>query len=92
MANGWRLNSRLAAIWLAYAAALSSAHAQGVAPAITGNGWIAIAIILGLVVLVVLVISGAINISGRDAPDEDGAGFGVLEEIDEDDEDRKKKR
>ena len=90
MANGW--GSRLAMVLTAYAATLGHAHAQGAAPVIDGNGWIAVAIILGLVVLVVLMISGTISISGRDKPDRDGAGFGVLEGIDEDEEEEKKRR
>jgi hypothetical protein len=76
----------------AYAAAASTAHADGAAPAIDGNGWIAIAIILALVAVVVLMISGAISISGRDKPDGDEAGFGVLEGIDDDDDDEKPKK
>jgi hypothetical protein len=46
----------------------------------------------GLVVVVVLwlLIRGALSLSGKDDKDEDG-GFGVLEGIDDEDEDRKKK-
>jgi ABC-type nickel/cobalt efflux system permease component RcnA len=46
----------------------------------------------GLVVVVVLwlLIRGALSLSGKEDKDEDG-GFGVLEGIDDEDEDRKKK-
>jgi hypothetical protein len=46
-----------------------------------------------LVVLVLwLLIRGALSLSRRDGSDGDDAGVGVLEGIDEDDDDRKKKR
>lgn len=89
MANWWRLSSRLAMVWVCFAATSSVAQAQNAPDVIDGNGWIAIAVIIGLVALVALMISGAISVSSRDKPDGDGAGFGVLEGID-DDEDKKK--
>lgn len=90
MANGWGLGARSMAVTAVYAATLGNAQAAGAEAVLDGNGWIAIAIILGLVVLVVLMISGIISISGRDKPDGDGAGFGVLEGIDDDEEDKKR--
>lgn len=92
MARRWELILRSVLVFGAYAAAASTAHADGATPVIDGNGWIAIAIILGLAVLVVLMIGGAISISGRDKPDSDGAGFGVLEGIEDDDDDEKPKK
>ena len=86
---GWI--SRMAVV-AAAAATQSVAQAQDAAPAITGNGWIAIAIIVALVAIVVAMISGVINISSRDAPDDDGAGFGVIEGIDEDEDRQDKKK
>jgi hypothetical protein len=91
MADGWGFKTYLATA--AYAVAFGVAHAETGEPGktIDGNGWIAIAIILGLVALVIFMIRGALTVSGRDKPDDDGAGFGVLEGID-DDEDEGKKR
>ena len=87
--HGWK-----ATIWIAGVMAAASAgvaHAAAGAE-IEGNRWIAIAIVAGLVVLIGLLISGVLKISGRDSGDDDSAGFGVLEEIDEDDDDRPKKK
>jgi uncharacterized membrane protein len=69
----------------------TAAHAQGAQPGISGDGWIAIAIILGLVVLIILLIRGSISIT-RDEPDDDSAGFGVLEGIEEDEADEERRR
>jgi membrane protein implicated in regulation of membrane protease activity len=55
-------------------------------PSISGNAWIAIAIVAVLVVVVVLLISGVISVSKRDT--EEGDGFPVIE----DEEDRPKRR
>lgn len=48
----------------------------------------------GVLVVIVLwlLIRGALSLSQRDGSDGDDAGVGVLEGIDEDDDDRKKKR
>jgi len=92
MAKFWGRVSCVLAVSATYAATSSVASAQGAAPAITGNGWIAIAIIVGLVAIVVLMISGVISVSRRDSGDDDGAGFGVLEEIDEDEDEKPKKK
>jgi len=67
MASFWGLISRAAAPLAVYAATVSVASAQGSAPEITGNGWIAIAVIVGLVAFVVILISGALNVSRRKA-------------------------
>lgn len=69
----------------------SPAFAQAQAPAISGNAWVAIAIIVALVVLIGLFITGAISLSRRDRSDEDEAGVGILEGIDED-EDKPRRR
>lgn len=66
------------------------AYAQEQSPSISGNAWVAIAIIVGLVVLIMLFISGAISLSRRDRPDDDG-GVGILEGIDEDDDEPKRR-
>lgn len=70
----------------------SPALAQAQAPAISGNAWVAIAIIVALVVLIGLFITGAISLSRRDKSDEDEAGVGILEGIDADDEDKPRRR
>lgn len=61
-------------------AALAQAHT----PSISGNSWVAIGIIAGLVLLILLFIGGVIGISKRDTGDDDGA-VGILEGIEEDD-------
>lgn len=68
----------------------ASADAQ--VPTLSGNSWVAIVIVLVLVGVVALFIRGALGISARDKSDEDEAGVGLLEGIDEDDDERKKKR
>jgi hypothetical protein len=61
-------------------------------PSITGNSWVAIAIILGLVALIALFISGVLNISKGEKSSDDGAGIGVLDGIDDDDDEEDKKK
>lgn len=62
------------------------AQAQAQTPTISGNSWVALAIIGGLVVLILLFISGAISLSKRDdTSDEEDEGVGILEGIEEDD-------
>jgi hypothetical protein len=48
----------------------------------------------GLIVVVVLwlLIRGALSLSGKEDADEEAGGVGVLEGIDEDDDERRKKR
>jgi hypothetical protein len=60
--------------------------------AFMGNQWVAIGIGVGLVLFLIVLIWGALGISGRDKSDEDEAGVGLLEGIDEDDDKPKKKR
>ena len=91
----FQAHHRLARIALGFAAffvSSSAAYAEAQTPTITGNAWVAIAIIVGLVAVIGLFISGALGISRRDKSDEDEAGVGILEGIDEDDEKPKKKR
>ncbi len=59
---------------------------QAQTPSISGNSWIAIAIILGLVALIFFFIRNAIRVSEIDdtTPVED-EGVGILEGIEEDD-------
>jgi flagellar biosynthesis/type III secretory pathway M-ring protein FliF/YscJ len=56
-----------------------------------GDPVIAIGVIVVLVLLLWLFIRGVLSIAGRDKSDEDDAGVGVLEGIDEDD-DKPKRR
>ena len=70
-------------------ASAGAALADGNAPANTG-AWVAIAIIVGFIVLVVLFISGALSVSRRSKSD-DASGFGVLEDIDEDEKPKRRK-
>jgi hypothetical protein len=89
MTNG--LLTRLGAGLATLAAATGAARADGVTPSFMGDPVIAIGILVVLIVLVWLLISGALSISSRDKSDEDDAGVGVLEGIDEDD-DKPKRR
>ena len=75
----------------ALAAAASVARADASPMAIMGDPLIAIGILVVLVLIIWLVIRGALSLSARDKSDEDEAGVGVLEGIDEDD-DKPKRR
>lgn len=86
------LTARFALTIAALVGGADAAFAQAHAPTITGNGWVAIAVIVGLVVLIGLFISGALGLSSRDKSDEDEAGVGLLEGIDEDDDKPKKRK
>lgn len=74
----------LGAAVAALAAATGAAHAQAETPSFMGDPVIAIGILVVLIVIVWLLIRGSLNISARDKSDEDGAGVGILEGIDED--------
>ncbi len=89
MTNGVIL--RVGAGIAALAAATGAAQADGVTPSFMGDPVIAIGILVVLIALVWLLISGALSISSRDKSDEDDAGVGILEGIDEDD-DKPKRR
>jgi hypothetical protein len=81
---------RLGASAVALAGA-TAARADAATPSFMGDPVIAIGVIVVLIALVWLLISGALSISSRDKSDEDEAGVGVLEGIDEDD-DKPKRR
>lgn len=85
---------RFGASMIAIAAATAAAHADEHAqtPSFYGNPAIAIGILVVLIVIVWLLIRGSLGISARDKSDEDEAGVGVLEGIDEDDDDKPKRR
>lgn len=82
---------RLGASAIALAGATGAARADVATPSFMGDPVIAIGIIVVLVLLVWLLIRGALSISSRDKSDEDEAGIGVLEGIDDDD-DKPKRR
>lgn len=71
-------------------ASAGAAFAQAQTPSISGNSWVAIAIVVGLVVLIFLLISGAISLSKRDGDDADDAGIGIIGADDDDDRPRRK--
>lgn len=82
-------------IWSVLAAGMSpsAAFAQAQTPTISGEGWVAYAIIAGLVLLIMLFISGAISLSKRDdTSDEEDEGVGVFEGIEEDEPKPKRRR
>jgi hypothetical protein len=82
---------RLGASAIALAGATVAARADAATPSFMGDPVIAIGIIVVLIALVWLLISGVLSISSRDKSDEDDAGIGLLEGIDEDD-DKPKRR
>lgn len=90
MTNG--IIGRLGAAATTLAAATGVAHAQAETPSFVGDPTIAIGILVVLIVIVWVLIRGSLSISARDKSDEDAAGVGILEGIDEDDEDRPKRR
>jgi hypothetical protein len=63
-------------------AALAQAEAQ--APSISGESWVAIAIVVGLALLIFLFIGGALSISKRDKSSADD-GTGIIGAEEEDD-------
>ena len=82
---------RFGASAVALVVATGAARADAATPSFMGDPVIAIGIVVVLVALVWLLISGALSISSRDKSDEDEAGVGILEGIDEDD-DKPKRR
>ena len=82
---------RAAAIAALFAAVPGAAFAAEAPVSITGNAWVAIGIIVVVVALVWFLISGTLGITARDKADDDEAGVGVLEGIDEDDDKPRKK-
>lgn len=78
-----KLTQAATAIGAAFAAA-DVAQAQAQTPAISGDSWVAIAIVLGLVVLIFLLIGGVVSISRRDKKD-DGDGIAIIGAEEDDD-------
>ncbi len=83
--------ARSGASLVALAAATGAAQADAGVPAFMGDPVIAIGIIVVLVAIIWLIIRGVLGIAARDKSDEDDAGVGILEGIDEDD-DKPKRR
>jgi len=82
---------RLGASAVAFTGATGAARADVATPSFMGDPVIAIGIIVVLVAIIWLIIRGALGIAARDKSDEDDAGVGILEGIDEDD-DKPKRR
>lgn len=83
--------ARSGASLVALAVATGAAQADAGVPAFMGDPVIAIGIIVVLVAIIWLIIRGVLGIAARDKSDEDDAGVGILEGIDEDD-DKPKRR
>jgi hypothetical protein len=64
-------------------AAFAQAEAQ--TPSISGDSWVAIAIVAGLVVLIFQLISGALSLSKRDKSDAEDTGIGNIGPDEDDD-------
>jgi hypothetical protein len=85
MLNWCGLTRIVATLAVFLASVGSGAAAQAQTPTLTGNSWIALAIIVGLVVLIALFIGGVLRISQiDDTSDEEDEGVGVFEGIEED--------
>jgi hypothetical protein len=84
---GWRATVvNLSAALALFLASAGAASAAAQAPTITGNGWAALGIILGLIVAIIYFINGAITLSRHDdTSDEEDEGVGIFEGIEEDD-------
>ena len=82
--------STVAALGLVLASVLS-ARADLAPRADAGDGTLYF-VGAGLVVVLWLLIRGALCLSGKEDADEEAGGVGVLEGIDEDDDERRKKR
>lgn len=72
--------AQAALVICAAVASIGSALAQAAAqtPSISGDSWVAIAIVVGLVVLIFLLISGALSLSKRDKSDAEDTGIGII--------------
>lgn len=86
-----RVIIRWAAGIVAVAGTTGVGQADAGVPAFMGDPVIAIGILVVVVALIWFLIRGALGIAARDKSDEDEAGVGVLEGIDEDD-DKPKRR
>ena len=78
-----KLTQAATAIGAAFAAT-DVVQAQAQTPAISGDSWVAIAIVLGLVVLIFLLIGGVVSISRRDKKD-GGDGIAIIGAEEDDD-------
>ena len=58
---------RYLALGIALAASLALAHAEAQTPTISGNGWVALAVIAVFVSVIWLLIMGALHVERRDA-------------------------
>lgn len=73
----------ISAVFAPTSAAFAQAQAQ--TPSISGDSWVAIAIVVGLVVLIFLLISGVLGLSKRDKSDAEDTGVGIIGADDDDD-------
>jgi hypothetical protein len=89
MAHG--ISGRVGAGALTFAALASVARADASPLAFMGDPVIAVGVIVALVLLLWLFIRAVLGVAARDKTDDDEAGVGVLEGIDEDD-DKPRKR
>jgi hypothetical protein len=85
--------SRAWSLWCAtLLAAPSVASAAERTPTITGDGWVALGIIVVLVAVVALLIRGTLSVSDRDTSDDDGGGVLPFFPDDDDDEERPRRK
>jgi len=92
MLNRFLSTTGIAAASLALAAA---AEAQERAQSLTfsGNAWVAIGIIVGLIFLIILMIAGVIGVSARgETASDDGGALPIFETDEEEEQQRKRRR
>jgi hypothetical protein len=78
---------------VAVLASTGVALAQAQTPSISGNSWVAVGIIIGLVLLILFFIRASLRISQvDDTSDAEDEGVGVFEGIEEDDAKPKKRK
>lgn len=91
MTNHFIARALVSAMALAMATGAAQAQAEAKTPTFYGDPLIAIGILVALILIVWFLIRGSLGIAARDKSDDDAAGVGILEGIDED-EDRPKRR
>ena len=89
--RGWISWSVAAAAFAVSIVAATAAEAEAQTPSISGNGWVALGIIVVLVGIIALMIGGTLSVSRRGDTSDDDGGTG-LPFYDDDPDDKPKRR
>lgn len=89
--RGWSSPGVAAAAFAVSILAATAAAAEAKTPTISGNGWVALGIIVVLVGIIALMIGGTLSVSKRGDTSDDDGGTG-LPFYDDDDDKPKRKR